>query len=112
MPKQNLFQRIVDYASQKDAAPVNRFEGFRSDGAVVLSDRRGTRRAQIPTAAQKSETLGDDPLAIYKPAGAKHVDAAKAMGDFSGWTFAAVNAIASEVANIQLQLYKINGEDP
>jgi hypothetical protein len=55
--------------------------------------------------------MGDDPLAIYKPTGAKSVDAAKAMGNFTGWTFAAVNAIASEVANIQLRLYKVTGDD-
>src|SRR5205807_8015157 len=58
-----------------------------------------------------SGTLSDDPLAIYKPTGAKSVDAAKAMGNFTGWTFAAVNAIASEVANIQLRLYRVNGDD-
>ena len=33
------------------------------------------------------------------------------MGAFTGWTYAAVNAIASEVANIQLRLYQIKGED-
>ena len=38
---------------------------------------------------------------IYKPSGAKTVDAEKAMRNFTGRTFAAVNAIASEVANIR-----------
>ena len=33
------------------------------------------------------------------------------MGNFTGWTFAAVNAIASEVANIQFRLYQIKGDD-
>ena len=33
------------------------------------------------------------------------------MGQFNGWTFAAVNAIASEVANIQLRLYQVTGDD-
>ncbi|HEX3495583.1 MAG TPA: hypothetical protein VHT02_00150 [Methylocella sp.] len=55
--------------------------------------------------------MGDDPLAIYKPTGAKHVDAAKAMGNFTGWAYAASNAIASEVANIQWRLYEVNGND-
>jgi HK97 family phage portal protein len=32
------------------------------------------------------------------------------MGNFNGWTFAAVNAIASEVANIQIRLYKLAGD--
>jgi hypothetical protein len=59
----------------------------------------------------KSEALRGDPLAICKPTGAKHVDAARAIGNFTGWTFAAVNAIASEVANIQLRLYRVNGDE-
>jgi HK97 family phage portal protein len=50
-------------------------------------------------------------MAIYRPNGAKNVDAANAMANFTGWTFAAVNAIASEVANIQLRLYRVDGED-
>ena len=55
--------------------------------------------------------MGNDPLAIYKPSGAKSVDAAKAMANFTGWSYAAVNAIASEVANIQFRLYQIKGDD-
>jgi HK97 family phage portal protein len=97
--------------SRKDTGSVNRFEGFQSNGAVVVRDRRGTLKAEIPNVSEKSETLGSDPMAIYKPSGAKSVDAAKAMGNFNGWTYAAVNAIASEVANIQFRLYKINGDD-
>jgi HK97 family phage portal protein len=96
---------------RKDTAPVNRYEGFTSDGAVILRDRRGTRKAEIPEVDLKSAGMGDNPLAIYKPTGSKNVDAAKAMGNFTGWAFAAVNAIASEVANIQLRLYQISGND-
>jgi HK97 family phage portal protein len=97
--------------SRKDAASANEFVGFQSNGAVVLRDRRGTLKAELPNISEKSETLGADPLAIYKPSGAKTIDAAKAMGNFTGWTFAAVNAIASEVANIQLRLYQVVGDD-
>lgn len=105
----NGFDRFLSMGNQKDVARVNRVEGFTGRGEVVAVDARGSRRAEIPTT--KSETLGDDPLAIYKPTGAKNVDAAKAMGSFSGWVFAAVNAIASEVANVQFRLYQINGAD-
>jgi hypothetical protein len=103
-------RRILDRLTTKDTAPANRFDGFTSSGAVVVTDRRGTRKAAIPQAEEKSFG-GSDALAIYKPTGAKQVDAAKAMGNFNGWTFAAVNAIASEVANIQLRLYQIKGDD-
>jgi hypothetical protein len=98
------FLRSFFGADQKDTLPVNRYEGFQGNGAVVLRDRRGAAKAEIPEADAKSFAGGDDPLAIYKPTGAKHVDAAKAMGSFTGWTYAAVNAIASEVANIQFRL--------
>ena len=43
--------------------------------------------------------------------GAKTLSASKAMGSFNGWTFAAVNAIASDVSNIQLRLYEVTGDD-
>jgi hypothetical protein len=103
---------LIRNGSTKDTLPVNRYEGFQANGAVVLRDRRNTSKAaEIPDIDLKSETLGSDPLAIYKPTGAKSVDASKAMGNFTGWSFAAVNAIASEVSNIQLRLYQIKGDD-
>jgi hypothetical protein len=43
----------------------------------ALRDRRGTREAEILNISEKSETLGSDPLAIYNPSGAKHVDVAR-----------------------------------
>jgi Phage portal protein len=101
--------RRIFSLSTKDIAPVNSYEGFQSNGAVVLRDRRGTVKAELPEVSEKS--FGEDPLAIYKPTGAKSVSPAKAMANFNGWTFAAVNAIASEVANIQLRLYKVTGDD-
>ncbi len=96
---------------QKDTIPVNHFEGITGDGRVVLRDRRGTVKAEVPEVTFKSETLSDDPLAIYKPTGAKHVDASKAMGNFTGWTYASVNAIAMEAVGIQLRLYQIKGKN-
>src|SRR5207253_1622727 len=107
------FLRTIADRWEKNTQPLNRYEGFKGNGAVVLRDRRGTAKAEIPNVSEKANggSLSDDPLAIYKPTGAKSVDAAKAMGNFTGWTFAAVNAIASEVANIQLRLYRVNGDD-
>ena len=96
--------------STKNAASGNTYEGFQTNGAVVLRDRRGTLKAEIPQVDEKGFG-GGDALAIYKPTGAKQVPADKAMANFHGWTFAAVNAIAREVANIQFRLYQVNGED-
>jgi hypothetical protein len=109
MPR--FLRTIADVIERKDTVPVNSYEGFQGNGAVVLRDRRGTAKAEIPDVDLKASFGGDDPLAIYKPTGAKHVDAAKAMGSFTGWTYAAVNAIAREVSNIQWRLYQVNGED-
>jgi hypothetical protein len=63
---------------QKDTAPVNRYEGFQGNGADVLRDRRGTSKAEIPDVDEKG-FAGSDPLAIYKPTGAKTVSASRAI---------------------------------
>jgi hypothetical protein len=83
----------------KDTLPVNRYDGFTDTGAVVLRDQGGMRKAEIPDVTTRAETLGHAPLEVYKPTGAKHVDAAKASGNFTDQTYAAVNAIASEGSN-------------
>jgi hypothetical protein len=48
-----------DRFTTKNAASGNDFVGFQSNGAVVLRDRRGTLKAEIPNVTEKSETLGD-----------------------------------------------------
>ena len=57
--------------SVKNTAPVNTFEGFNSRGEIIVRDRRGTLKAELPNVTEKSETLGSDLLAIYKPSGSK-----------------------------------------
>jgi len=111
MPRFRRAVREFLTADQKDTLPVNRLEGFTSEGAIVLRDRRGTAKAEIPDVETKGMALGGDPMAIYRPSGAKSVDANKAMANFTGWTYAAVNAIAREISNIQWRLYKITGDD-
>jgi hypothetical protein len=59
---------------------------------LLLRDRRNTRKTGIPAAETKSAPMGDDPLAIYKRTGARRVDNAKAITNFAGWTYAALNA--------------------
>jgi hypothetical protein len=77
MPR--FFRALADRL-EKNTQPLNRYEGFKSSGAVVLTDRRGTSKAEIPNVSEKANggTLGDDPLAMYQPTSAKSVDAAKA----------------------------------
>jgi hypothetical protein len=86
MPRFRLPQFITRTASPHSTSttPTHTYEGFTEDGRVVLRDRRGTAKAEIPNVDLKSETLGSDPLAIYKPTGSKNVDPAKAMANFTG----------------------------
>lgn len=108
-----IFDRILgrEEKGTPRATQPNTVEGFKGNGAIVVRDDRGKRKQEIPNVDTKAEVLSDDPMAIYKPSGSKHVDAAKALGNNTGWTYAAVNAIASEVANIQWRLYKITEKD-
>jgi len=46
--------------SQKDTQSVNHYEGFQANGAVVVRDRRGTLKAEIPDVSEKSQTLGGE----------------------------------------------------
>ena len=96
------------FTKSAEGGGERKFDGFTSEGGIKVTDSRGRSKIDI---SEKSETLGDDPLAIYKPTGAKHVDAAKALGNFTGWQFAATNAIASEISNIQWRLYQIKGKN-
>jgi hypothetical protein len=53
-----------------------------SRGEVILRDRGGALKTELLNIREKTETLGSDPLAIYKPTGAKHPDAPKEMRNF------------------------------
>jgi HK97 family phage portal protein len=111
MPKwiSNLAEKIAPNPNSGGTAPLNRYSGF-NDTGIVVTDRRGTKQTKAPQTEEKAFGMGSDPLAIYRPTGAKNISAAKAMGQFTGWTYAAVNAIASEVANIDFRLYQISGD--
>jgi hypothetical protein len=73
----------------KNTTLVNEFVGFQGGGAVAIRDRRGTLKAEIPAISEKSETLGDDPRDLQADR-RQHVGAAKAMGKFTGWIYAAI----------------------
>src|SRR5579884_994502 len=106
----DFLRRFADRIERKDTVPLNRYEGFTGRGEIVMRDRRGTLKAELPTVETKSSTLSDS-MAIYRPSGGKIIDAAKAMGSFNNWAYAAVNAIGREISNIEWRLYEINGEE-
>jgi hypothetical protein len=51
------FLKRISPFNRKDTANVNRYEGFTGDGRVVLRDRRGTAKAEIPEVSLKGEAL-------------------------------------------------------
>ena len=63
--------RFIDWirnGSTKDTAPINRYEGFTSNGAVVLCDRRETSKAEIPDIDTKFEQWVAESGGIEPPA--------------------------------------------
>jgi hypothetical protein len=55
-----IFSRAA-HPSSAGTVPLNAYEGFKEDGSVVLRDRRGTRKAEIPGVDLKSATMGTIP---------------------------------------------------
>ena len=55
-------------ADQKDTASVNTFEGFQSNGAIVVRDRRGTAKAEIPEVSEKGATAATRSQSTSPPA--------------------------------------------
>jgi hypothetical protein len=62
MPR--IFRAIGDEFNyrfnNKSGASCNEFVGFQGNGAVVVRDRRGTGKAEIPDISEKFETLGSE----------------------------------------------------
>ena len=58
-----FFRALADRL-KKNTQPLNRYEGFKGDGAVILRDRRGTAKAEIPNVSEKANggTLSEDGL--------------------------------------------------
>ena len=61
--------RRTDNPHSTSNVPANRYEGFNANGAIVLSDRRGTRKAEIPDVDTKALGMGSDPLKILASEG-------------------------------------------
>lgn len=50
-------------------------------------------------------------FAMERPGGGDHIDPEKALANNRGYVYAAVNAIAREIMNIDLRLFEVDGED-
>src|ERR1700728_1568035 len=56
------------------------------------------------------DTSGNQ-FAIERPGGGHHIDPEKALANNRGYVYAAVNAKAREVQNIDFRLFEVDGED-
>ena len=54
---------------------------------------------------------GGNQFAIERPGGGHHIDPEKALANNRGYVYAAVNAKAREVQNIDFRLFEVDGED-
>src|SRR5690242_16325177 len=71
-----------------------------------------TRWGIIKGAGGKFAEFDDsNSMAIYRPSGGKHIDPAKALANNRGYVYAAVNAIARDVMNIEWRLFQVTGRD-
>lgn len=84
---------------------------------ILLPDQKGRAR-ELSGGSQMhmkgmvgGVMIGDDGLRIDRPGNAKRIPAGAAMQAFTGWAYAGINAIASEVATISWRLFKIQSDD-
>lgn len=57
------------------------------------------------------EISGDNQFVIDRPGASQLVETQAAMENFKGLVYAAINAVAREVMNIDLRLFQVNGKD-
>jgi HK97 family phage portal protein len=61
--------------------------------------------------AQFGEFSDYNPMAIWRPGGSATIDPVRAMANDKGYVYAATNAIAREVMNIDWRLFEVDGKD-
>ncbi|HLY40467.1 MAG TPA: phage portal protein [Terracidiphilus sp.] len=72
-----------------------------------------TRYGLVKSAGGKFGEIdtGGNQFAIERPGGGHHIDPEKALANNRGYVYAAVNAKAREVQNIDFRLFEVDGED-
>ena len=72
-----------------------------------------TRYGLVKAAGGRFSEINTDSnqFAIERPGGGHHIDPEKALANNRGYVFAAVNAKAREVQNIDFRLFEVDGKD-
>ncbi len=76
----------------------------------ITFDRHGLRKSVGGKFADISSESNQ--FAMYNPSSSTTIDAARAMANHKGIVYAAVNAIAREVMNIDWRLFEDKGDSP
>jgi HK97 family phage portal protein len=102
-------------ANNKPSWPVRQFRKLiaRIDPEIFSQERNFSFTRYGLTkgvGGQFADIGGDNQFAIYRPS-AGHIDPAKALANNRGYVYAAVNAIAREVMNIDWRLFEVTGRD-
>lgn len=75
-------------------------------GRDMTMDRYGMRAKGVDGTFGEFDDDGGNQFAIHKPGGGQSIDAGKAMAAYRNFVFAATNAIAREVQNIEWRLFR------
>jgi hypothetical protein len=78
---------------------------------TALTGRPELHASGIPTSPRKARRSPAIRFRARQSEDHRRRDAARAMGNFNCWTFAAVNAIAREISTIQFRLYEFTDPD-
>jgi HK97 family phage portal protein len=88
---------------------------FDHRGAIMVTDQEVIKRdgsiVKIRGVQAMGGSGGSDSLSIHRPGSGQSIDASRAMDAYKNWVFAAVRAIADEVANIDFRVYQITGDE-
>lgn len=71
--------------------------------------KRGTGKSGNAVFGEFSQS--ENQFAIERPGGGHHIDPEKALANNRGYVYAAVNAKAREVMNIDFRLFEVDGDD-
>lgn len=102
--KPGWFPRLMrGIASRIDPELFEQPQGGLTFSRYGLTKSAGGKFSDIDT--------GGNQFAIERPGGGHHIDAEKALSNNRGYVYAAVNAKAREVQNIDFRLFEVKGED-
>jgi HK97 family phage portal protein len=97
------FRKLNPFASRIDPETYEQAQGGVTFNRYGLTKSVGGKFGDIDT--------GGNQFAIERPGGGHHIDPEKALANNRGYVYAAVNAKAREVQNIDFRLFEVDGED-